>query len=78
MNLYRISQKRNNDWDTYDSAVVCAESEADARMVHPNGEEWDGAATGDWVAAADVTVDFVGIAREGIARSVICASFNAG
>lgn len=35
MNLYRISQSENNDYDTYDSAVVAAPDEATARSIHP-------------------------------------------
>jgi len=46
MNLYKISQSVNNDYDTYSDAVVCAENEDEARKIHPNGaydykEEWD-------------------------------------
>jgi len=37
MNLYLISQDVNDGYDTYDSAVVCSESESDARMMHPGG-----------------------------------------
>lgn len=37
MNLYLISQNDNRGYDTYDSAVVAAESEAQARAIHPNG-----------------------------------------
>lgn len=33
MNLYLISQDVNNDYDTYDSAVVAAESEEEARGI---------------------------------------------
>lgn len=33
--LYCISQIKNIDYDTYDSAVVIAESEEDARLIHP-------------------------------------------
>lgn len=36
MNLYLISQTANNDYDTYDSAVVVAESLADAVKVSPS------------------------------------------
>lgn len=36
MNLYLISQSKNTDYDTYDSAVVCAESETQAKLMHPN------------------------------------------
>jgi len=37
MNLYLISQDLNNNYDTYDSAVVAAKSEDDARKIHPTG-----------------------------------------
>ncbi|TGE52979.1 hypothetical protein C6P18_02595 [Weissella confusa] len=33
MNLYKISQDVNDDWDTYDSAVVVAESAEAARKL---------------------------------------------
>jgi|688.fasta_scaffold01636_6 hypothetical protein len=35
MKLYKISQEENRDYDTYDSAVVIAESEDEARLIHP-------------------------------------------
>ena len=37
MKLYKISQKVNSGYDTYDSAVVCAKNEDEARKIHPNG-----------------------------------------
>lgn len=89
MNVYRISQRANNEHDTYDSAVVVAASVDAARHVHPcrssNQQEWWGRDTPwfrhDWAHPDDVDVDL--IARlpgdsplgEG---EVICASFNAG
>ena len=36
MNLYKVSQNINNGYDTYDSVVVCAESEKEARLIHPS------------------------------------------
>ncbi len=36
MNLFLISQDRVNGYDTYDSAVVVAKSEDDARNIHPS------------------------------------------
>ena len=33
MNLYLLTQDVNMDWDTYDSAIVCAESEEEAAKV---------------------------------------------
>lgn len=37
MNLYKISQDTNNGYDTYDSAIVAAESEQAARFTSPDG-----------------------------------------
>ena len=35
LNLYLISQTVNNDYDTFDNAVVAAYDEEDARSIHP-------------------------------------------
>jgi len=87
MKLYRIWQDVNNNYDTYDSAVVCAENEEEARKIHPDGtydypededleimdEEY-----GSWVKKKYVKVEYIGEAREGLKKGVIVASFNAG
>lgn len=36
MNLYLLSQTVNNDYETFDSCVVCANNEYEARMIHPS------------------------------------------
>ena len=36
MKIYKISQDVNKDYDTYDSAVVYAENEEEAKSIHPN------------------------------------------
>jgi hypothetical protein len=36
MKIYKLSQNINNDYDTYDSVVVYAESEDEARLIHPS------------------------------------------
>ena len=81
MNLYLIWQNINEDWDTYDSAVVCANSKKEARMIHPNGaDDWDGK-NGEydtWCNIEDVQVAKIGIAYKKIKKGVVCASFNAG
>lgn len=38
MNIYLIWQNENNNYDTFDSAVVIAENEYEARCTHPNPE----------------------------------------
>lgn len=79
MNLYLISQAVNTHYDTYDSAVVAAESEDAARAIHPSKSDWDGKAKryGSWCAKKDVAVQLIGTAAKNIS-GVVCASFNAG
>ncbi len=36
MKLYLVSRKDSIGYDEYDSVVVAAENEADARMIHPS------------------------------------------
>ena len=85
MNLYLISQTENNWYDTYDSAVVCAETAEQARMIHPDGKgEWDGMAEQrnqwkvTWCDAKHVKVQLIGKAAPVLLHTIICASFNAG
>jgi hypothetical protein len=79
MNLYLISQTANEGWDTYDGAVVAAESEEAARSTRPSsyplrpGEKDD-----TWTDPENVSVVLIGVAVEGTKSGVICASFNAG
>jgi len=87
MNIYRIWQTENICYDTFDSAVVIAESEDAARKIHPfssiddyqdsDEENWD--LNGSWVPHPNmVSVMLIGVAKEGSERGVVCASFNAG
>ena len=84
MNLYKISQTSNCNYDTYDSAIVCAENEAAARVIHPSGDDedipstWPGKYT-SWCQTIDeVTVKLIGTAAPGVPQGVVLASFNAG
>lgn len=75
MNLYLIRQEINNGYETYDSAVVVAESTEDAAQIDPSGNE----AGGSWVRADAVIVEKIGVAIEGLeAGRIIFASFRAG
>lgn len=85
MNLYLISQDKNNNFNTnfdiYDSAVVCADTKDNARMMHPNkNDDWDGEdeENSTWCAAKDVEVSIIGYAVDNSQRGVVCASYNAG
>jgi hypothetical protein len=72
LKLWRISQEVNQGWDTYDSAVVCASTEAEARIMQPSSFG------SGWCAPEHVKVELIGKAAKGIGPGVIVASFNAG
>lgn len=74
--LYKIWQNVNNDYDTYDSAVVAACGEDEARNIHPGLDTFSNTT---WSDPSDVHVELIGEAIEGIEPGgVMCASFNAG
>lgn len=68
--------------DTYDSMVVAAESEEEARQWHPNGDYpsgvWDKLIGCDWSKPDKVNVTYLGIATSDVEAGVVCYSFNAG
>ena len=75
MNLYLISQTANNDWDTYDSAVVAAPDENTAKHMLPGNFSPDKVAD-VWTSPENVAVEYLGTTE--LPQSVICASFRAG
>lgn len=76
MKLWLISQAVNGGYDTYDAAVVAAETEEEARSIHPHATSWDSSV---WAHnPEDVVVDYIGTAAKGTKKGVILASFNAG
>jgi hypothetical protein len=85
MNLYKVSQDENVDYDTYDSMIVAAENEADAASIHPDeGKEWSPKDMWTrkyrtWTSSPmNVEVKYIGTAADDIGRGVVLASFNAG
>lgn len=84
MKLYLISQTKNTDYDTYDSAVVCAPDEETARNMNPADgqqmtiENWKNPWSSWCSSPEQVTVQYLGEASPSINPGVICASFNAG
>ena len=74
MNLYCISQSENDGYDTYDSAIVCAENEADAKAIHPDeAEDYY-----SWTDINNISVKLIGTADPTIKKGLVLASFNAG
>ena len=81
MNIYLLTQNESNGWwDSFDSIIVAAKTEEDAKSIHP----WDGKYTNNWGSKdwaskpENVTAKLIGIAIEGIERGVILSSINAG
>ena len=75
MKLFLISQDKNNDYDTYDSAVVAAPDAETARNINPG---IDKGGLGAWCSSPEyVTVRYLGEAGGDIEQGVVCASFNA-
>jgi len=81
MKLWKLSRKGPTNYGEYDSAVVAAETEEEARMVHPSPfkKDWDGIVTmyDSWVAPQKVIVEYLGETSRDIS-GVIVSSFNAG
>ena len=74
MKLWLLTQTVNIGYDTYDSAVVAAESEEEARNI----EVGDTGPYGTWAKPEHVRVEYLGEARDKHPFGVVCASFNAG
>jgi len=85
MNIYLLTQNIVTGYDTYDSAVVAAETEDKARMIHPSEytttKRWSYAnySDGDWPKFSQrhlITVELVGTTDK--EAGLILGSFNAG
>jgi hypothetical protein len=83
MKLFLIEQSKNTDYDTYDSAVVIANDEKEAKDMHPqdglalnaNSDIWRNS---KWcLLPSDVSVTYLGESIES-AKRIVCASYKAG
>jgi hypothetical protein len=79
MNIYLLKQDINTGYDTYDSCVVAAPSEAIAATITPSGNAFTDECWSDWAyTVEDVQVILIGTAKDWTQQGVILASFNAG
>lgn len=84
MKLFKIYQNINKGYDTYDSAVVVANSAEEAQKIHPNDSSGDFSMYDSWVSRPDlVSVIYLGEVvgepdSDIYPGAIICASFNAG
>ena len=80
MNLYLLTQNDINGYDTYDSCVVVANSEDEAKNIHPAWYQTFGEDRCSWTDNTDkVNCTYLGEYAGDYKKSpIICASFNAG
>lgn len=92
LNLYLLSQKEVDGYDTYDSCVVAAYSQEEAAKIYPHKdyyeeciwveglEEYDLWGQKVWASSPEnVDCILIGTAADNIEpNTVICSSFNAG
>lgn len=81
MKLFLLTQTDNNNYDTYDSCVVCAENEDEAKNITPCGEPFEPSDRfNPWARSLEgIICEYIGEASEGIKKgTVIISSFNAG
>lgn len=85
MNLYLITQDSNTDYGAYEFAVVAAETEEEAKTIHPYDENisvLDGQFIGEygldtWAEFVDqVRAEYLGIAKEGTKKRIIALGLN--
>ena len=91
MKLWLLTQTVQAGYDTYDSAVVAAETTDAARRIHPDEfhQMYDTRKTDEELAALgyccqtwpscylDVNAEYIGEAKPGTEVGVVLASFNA-
>ena len=86
MNLYLLTQNESTGYDTFDSCIVCAETESEAKAIFPDGSE-NGFEMQEhlkklgmsWASCPEnVRCELIGLAKDAVKKGVIIASFNAG
>ena len=81
MNIYKLSQTINDDYNTFDSCIVIAKNKEEAVKVHPNSyQNWDTRGQviedsyfkyenfniNDWAEMEDIKVELIGIADKSL------------
>lgn len=84
MKLWCVHQEKNRGYDTFDSFVVAAETQDEARLYHPLRSRLDpddpmwSEHYNCWCHHRHVSVEYLGEARPGHPPGIVIASFNAG
>ena len=85
MNIYLLRQDINRDWETYDSAIVSAENEDEARNIHPQlivdkftKDVWENSEYYGWVRRDQIHLIKVKlIGKSFVEKGLVLASFRA-
>lgn len=80
MKLWLLTQNEANGWDTYDSMVVAAATEEEAKDITPPNFSWpEGWAEGVWASSPEfVKAVCIGEASKHVEAGVVLASYNNG
>lgn len=89
MNIYKLSQTENKGWDTFDSMIVIAENEDQAKLMFPHSDNLEGDydfSTNYWgrldywaTSPKNVNVELLGMCYFSDSKpKIVLASFNAG
>lgn len=82
MKLYHLYQSEVKGYDTFSDLVVCAESEEEARSIHPYSFPYEDSWKQNyscWCKSPDqVKVEYIGEAAGHLTKGIICSSFHAG
>lgn len=83
LNIYKIETPHSVGYNQYDTAVIVAESEFEARRIHPMGHHYDSIKfdlqkienwNASWCAIDDVIVTLIGVADKSLkSGTIICA-----
>lgn len=82
MKLFKLWRDTPKGWDYFDSCIVAALNEEEAKTIKPKPsgademEDWEKWKW--WVPVEEVKCEYIGEAAEGIERGVVLASYNAG
>lgn len=78
MKLYLLSQRKNNDYDTYSDCVVCAENEESAKLIRPDSLSWSDDYSYSWVTdIKDVKAEYLGEAAKTVKEGIVLSSYHA-
>jgi len=77
--LYLLERNEQVGYNEYDSCVVCAKDEEEAKTIHPSNDTDAEDSYGTWTTTKEnIDVTLLGTALKGMKKGVICTSFNAG